>query len=75
LDNHSAKLVQDAMDQARVGRTTIVVAHRLSTIKAADLIVVMDNGRILEQGTHEELMPLRGAYFELQKAALKGESH
>jgi ABC-type multidrug transport system fused ATPase/permease subunit len=69
LDVHNEKLVQDAMDRARQGRTTIIVAHRLSTIKAADVIVVMDDGRIIEKGSHDELMAARGMYYSMQNAS------
>jgi ABC-type multidrug transport system fused ATPase/permease subunit len=62
LDSESEKLVQDALDKIREGRTVLVVAHRLSTIKDADLIVVMENGEIIEQGTHDTLMSLSSAY-------------
>ena len=53
------------LSRARVGRTTIIVAHRLSTIQNADLIAVVANGRVVEQGTHTELMALHGAYYAL----------
>eukprot|EP00164_Ancoracysta_twista_P001384 GFYU01001804.1.p1 GENE.GFYU01001804.1~~GFYU01001804.1.p1 ORF type:complete len:1235 (+),score=430.50 GFYU01001804.1:168-3872(+) len=65
LDAESERLVQDALDEIMVGRTTIVVAHRLSTIKDADKIVVFDKGAIVETGTHTELMTRNGAYAKL----------
>ena len=55
------------MEEALPGRTWIVIAHRLSTIENADVIVVMDKGRIIEQGTHAELLAKRGAYFQLHE--------
>lgn len=67
LDNESEYFIQRAFDEAMKDRTTIVIAHRLSTIENADRIVVMDQGRILEQGTHLELLELRGAYYQLHQ--------
>ncbi len=58
-------MVQAALDAAAKGRTTIAVAHRLSTIQKADLICVIDKGRVVEQGTHKQLMELKGRYREL----------
>ena len=60
LDATSEKVVQEALDEARQGRTTIIIAHRLSTIRGADKIIAMENGEVIEQGTHAELMRLRG---------------
>jgi subfamily B ATP-binding cassette protein MsbA len=65
LDTESEKLVQDALDKLMENRTTIVIAHRLSTIQHADIIVVMDQGEIKEQGTHEELIAVNGIYKKL----------
>ena len=67
LDNESEHFIQKAFEQAMQERTTIVIAHRLSTIENADIIVVMDQGRIVEQGTHQELITLQGAYYQLHQ--------
>ncbi|WP_180054581.1 MULTISPECIES: lipid A export permease/ATP-binding protein MsbA [unclassified Acinetobacter] len=67
LDNESEFYIQQAFDAAMQDRTTIVIAHRLSTIENADCIVVMDKGRIIEQGSHTELMAQRGAYYQLHQ--------
>nr|XP_046238428.1 bile salt export pump-like isoform X2 [Scatophagus argus] len=65
LDTESEKTVQDALDKAREGRTCIVIAHRLSTIQNSDIIAVMSRGFVIEKGTHDQLMALKGAYYKL----------
>ncbi|MBV7363403.1 ABC transporter ATP-binding protein/permease [Actinomycetaceae bacterium TAE3-ERU4] len=70
VDTRTEVLVQKAMNTLRAGRTSFVIAHRLSTIRNADLIVVMENGNVVEQGTHEELMEKRGHYRNLHDAQL-----
>jgi len=65
LDTASERLVQDALDRLARGRTTLVIAHRLSTIRNADKIVVIEAGRVVEQGSHDQLMARRGAYARL----------
>lgn len=68
LDNESERYIQAALDEVMKGRTTFVIAHRLSTIERADTIVVMEQGKILEQGSHNELLQKNGAYTKLHAA-------
>ena len=70
LDSDSERLVQQALERVMVGRTTLVIAHRLSTIQGADSILVLDKGRLVEQGTHEELLEREGAYAFLAQRQL-----
>ena len=65
LDRHTEKEIQDALDQVSKNRTTIIMAHRLSTIVGADNILVLDAGQLVEQGTHAELMAKAGLYASL----------
>ena len=65
LDNESEKQIQEALDRLKQGRTTLVIAHRLSTIRDADNIVVLDKGKIIEQGSHDALLAKQGSYANL----------
>jgi len=70
LDNESELLVQDALDRLMKGRTTFVIAHRLSTIQNADRILVLEKGRIVEEGTHAALLDRKGLYFHFYTLGL-----
>ncbi|MFT5848484.1 ATP-binding cassette domain-containing protein, partial [Psychroserpens sp.] len=63
VDSYSEQLIQDATDKITKGRTSIVIAHRLATIQQADQIIVMDAGKIVEKGTHEELLKFENGYY------------
>ena len=69
IDTHTEKLVQSGMDKLMENRTTFVIAHRLSTIKSADCIMVIEGGRIIERGNHEELLQKQGRYHQLYTGA------
>ncbi|MEF9604038.1 ABC transporter ATP-binding protein, partial [Paracoccus sp. PXZ] len=65
LDAQSERVVQQALDELSAGRTTLVIAHRLSTVRQADKIVVVEAGRVVEEGNHDQLMAQGGAYAAL----------
>ncbi|CAG8809395.1 6444_t:CDS:2, partial [Gigaspora rosea] len=75
LDSESEKVVQNALDAAAHGRTTIAIAHRLSTIQNADIIFVIKDGKVHEQGTNQELLELQGIYFMMIQKQHLGESN
>ena len=72
VDTRTERAIQDAMQEVMKGRTSIVIAHRLSTIRDADLIVVLDQGRIVEQGSHEELLERKQKYYDLYMTQYAG---
>ncbi len=65
IDTRTEKLVQEGMDALMYGRTTFVIAHRLSTVRNSDCIMILEQGRIIERGTHEELLEKKGRYYQL----------
>ncbi|MFF4082995.1 ABC transporter ATP-binding protein [Streptomyces sp. NPDC001777] len=75
LDNTSEAAVQEALTEALAGRTAVVIAHRLSTVRAADLILVVESGRIVERGTHDELLAAGGRYEELYRTQFENPGH
>ena len=74
IDSSSEQHLQQGLAQLMRGRTTLVIAHRLSTIRQADLIVVMDNGKVVEQGRHEELLASKGLYSRLHEMTFASAS-
>ncbi len=68
IDTHTERMVQEGIDALLKGRTSFVIAHRLSTIRKADRIFVIDQGKILEEGNHGELMKKKGAYYQLYQS-------
>jgi ATP-binding cassette subfamily B (MDR/TAP) protein 1 len=74
VDSQSEALIQDALEKATKGRTTITIAHRMSTIRNADTIYVLDKGQIVEHGSHAELMARKARYYELVTTSMEGQS-
>jgi subfamily B ATP-binding cassette protein MsbA len=72
LDTESERLIQEALERFRAGRTTVVIAHRLSTVKSADRIAVLEDGRLVELGSHSELLAAGGLYHRLCEQQLAG---
>ena len=73
IATHTAALVQKGMDALMTGRTVFVIAHRLSTVQNSDAIMVLDHGRIIERGTHDQLIAQHGTYYQLYTGALELE--
>ena len=74
VDTRTEKKIQDAMTNLMKNRTSLIIAHRLSTIQDADVIVVMDNGRVVETGNHESLLSTKGRYYELYMTQFAGKA-
>jgi subfamily B ATP-binding cassette protein MsbA len=73
LDNESERLIEDALARLLVGRTTLIIAHRLSTVRRADRLVVLDHGRIVEEGSHAELLEVGGLYARLYQRQFRDD--
>lgn len=72
IDTRTERLVQDGMDKLMKGRTTFVIAHRLSTVRNSDCIMVLEQGSVIERGTHEELIKKEGRYYQLYTGKAPG---
>ena len=73
IDTRTEQIVQRGMDALMKGRTVFVIAHRLSTVKNSDVIIVLDHGKIIERGSHEELINMKGQYYQLYTGAFELE--
>ena len=73
IDTHTEAIVQRGMDKLMEGRTVFVIAHRLSTVRNSDVIIVLDHGRIKERGSHDELIAKKGMYYQLYTGAFELE--
>jgi ATP-binding cassette, subfamily B, bacterial MsbA len=74
LDTESERLIEDALSRLLVGRTTLIIAHRLSTVRRADRLVVLDRGRIVEEGSHSELLEFGGLYARLYQRQFREDA-
>ena len=73
IDTRTEKLIEEGMDSLMKGRTVFIIAHRLSTVRNSDIILVMENGEIIERGNHDELIAQRGKYYQLYTGAFELE--
>ena len=73
IDTRTEQIVARGMDKLMEGRTTFVIAHRLSTVRNSDVIIVLDHGRIIERGTHDQLIAAKGTYYQLYTGAFELE--